>query len=147
MSALNLDGLSAEEVIERFALLPLEGEGGFFSLVQRDEHGNAIYFLMTPGQFSAWHRLKERETWVLIGGSPLALHIKEESYERVDLSRTGELSASVAPGEWMAAETLGEWSLVLCFLAPPFSEMELAPGHLVDAWIKDFAQLPRLVHE
>ena len=147
MSALNLDGLSAEEVIERFALLPLEGEGGFFSLVQRDEHGNAIYFLMTPGQFSAWHRLKERETWVLIGGSPLALHIKEESYERVELSRTGELSASVAPGEWMAAETLGEWSLVLCFLAPPFSEMELAPGHLVDAWIKDFAQLPRLVHE
>ena len=147
MSALNLDGLSAEEVIERFALLPLEGEGGFFSLVQRDEHGNAIYFLMTPGQFSAWHRLKERETWVLIGGSPLALHIKEESYERVELSRTGELSASVAPGEWMAAETLGEWSLVLCFLAPPFSEMELAPGHLVDAWIKDLAQLPRLVHE
>ena len=147
MSALNLDGLSAEEVIERFALLPLEGEGGFFSLVQRDEHGNAIYFLMTPGQFSAWHRLKERETWVLIGGSPLALHIKEESYERVELSRTGELSASVAPGELMAAETLGEWSLVLCFLAPPFSEMELAPGHLVDAWIKDFAQLPRLVHE
>lgn len=147
MSALNLDGLSAEEVIERFALLPLEGEGGFFSLVQRDEHGNAIYFLMTPGHFSAWHRLKERETWVLIGGSPLALHIKEESYERVELSRTGELSASVAPGEWMAAETLGEWSLVLCFLAPPFSEMELAPGHLVDAWIKDFAQLPRLVHE
>ncbi|MEI6249779.1 MAG: cupin domain-containing protein [Actinomycetes bacterium] len=147
MSALNLDGLSAEEVIERFALLPLEGEGGFFSLVQRDEHGNAIYFLMTPGQFSAWHRLKERETWVLIGGSPLALHIKEESYERVELSRTGELSASVAPGEWMAAETLGEWSLVLCFLAPPFSEMELAPRHLVDAWIKDFPQLPRLVHE
>ena len=147
MSALNLDSLSAEQVIERFALLPLEGEGGYFSLVQRDEHGNAIYFLMTPGQFSAWHRLKERETWVLIGGSPLALHIKEESYERVELSRTGELSASVAPGEWMAAETLGEWSLVLCFLAPPFSEMELAPPHLVDTWIKDFAQLPRLVHE
>ena len=41
MTALNLDGLSAEQVIERFALLPLDGEGGYFSLVQRDEHGNA----------------------------------------------------------------------------------------------------------
>ena len=147
MSSLNLDGLSAEQVIERFALLPLEGEGGYFSLVQRDEHGNAIYFLMTPGQFSAWHRLKERETWVLIGGDPLALHIKQESYERVELSRDGELAASIAPGEWMAAETLGAWSLALCFLAPPFSEMELAPTELVDSWVKDFSELPRLVHE
>ena len=86
MTALNLDGLSAEQVIERFALLPLEGEGGYFSLVQRDEHGNAIYFLMTPGQFSAWHRLKERETWVLIGGDPLALHVRDEQYERIELS-------------------------------------------------------------
>lgn len=147
MKSNNLEGLSAEQVIERFALLPLEGEGGYFSLVQRDEYGNAIYFLMTPGQFSAWHRLKERETWVLIGGDPLALHVKEESYERVELSRGGELAASIAPGEWMAAETLGAWSLVLCFLAPPFSEMELASAELVDSWIKDFSELPRLVHE
>lgn len=147
MTALNLDGLSAEQVIERFALLPLEGEGGYFSLVQRDVHGNAIYFLMTPGQFSAWHRLKERETWVLIGGDPLALHINDEQYERIELSRSGELSASVAPGEWMAAETLGEWSLVLCYLAPPFSVMELASSALVDAWREHVPELPRLVHE
>ncbi len=147
MTGENLDALAAEEVISRFGLLPLEGEGGFFSMVQRDEYGNAIYFLMTPGQFSAWHRLSERETWVLIGGDPLALHVKDEQYERIELSRSGELSASVAPGEWMAAETLGEWSLVLCYLAPPFSAMELASSALVDAWREHIPELPRLVHE
>ncbi|MEI9906611.1 MAG: cupin domain-containing protein [Actinomycetota bacterium] len=100
------------------------GEGGYFAHLQTNKEGNSIYFLLKDGDFSAWHRLKERETWVVVAGDPLELHLfneLENSYVSRQLKRSpGHLSYSVEPGVWMAATTRGRWSLVLCYLAPAF---------------------------
>ena len=139
---------SAQEVISELDLAPLEGEGGFFRVIQRDDFGKAIYFLMAEGDFSAWHILKERETWVHLAGAPVELHLKSDSHKKVILDRTPhDLSFSIDPQVWMAAKPLGEWSLVLCFLAPAFTSMELATPELVRSWRESDPTIPELIHE
>jgi len=64
----------AEQIIERFGLEPLEPEGGYFKRtwtgVDRAD-GSAIYFLLTPATFSAFHRIKADELWHFYAGDPV----------------------------------------------------------------------------
>jgi len=145
---MKLNDFSAEQVIEQFGLKPLEGEGGYFSIIQATPEGNSIFFLLQEGDFSAWHRLKERETWALLAGDEVDLHIYLDTYSQVVLgSDATNLVHSVAPGEWMAAATRGKWSLILCYLAPAFSGMELATLEQVRLWRERYPELPELIHE
>lgn len=145
---MSLDNKSLQEIIEAFNLLPLEGEGGYFSHVHSTPEGNSIYFMLQKGDFSAWHRLHERETWVLLAGDSFELHIYDGAYSSQTFSRDdAKISYSVDPGDWMAAQTVGEWSLILCYLAPAFSGMELATRDTVRTWIAEDSRIPELVHE
>lgn len=144
---MRLDDLSAEEIIDHFDLKPLEGEGGYFSVIQATPAGNSIYFLLQKDDFSAWHRLKERETWALLAGEEVELHIYLEEYSKVVLARDAKnLVHSVAPGEWMAARTCGDWSLILCYLAPAFSGMELATAEQISKWRTIHPNIPEMIH-
>ncbi len=141
---------SAEEAIHSLGLQPLEGEGGYFASSHRDDYGNAIYFLMTPDQFSSWHKLSERETWVFLDGAPVELYTRAEPHTATlnILSRDlGDFHVSVEPGVWMAARTTGSFSLVLCFLAPPFSEMTLLSPKTFADWKKLDPSVPELIHD
>ncbi len=125
-----LDDLTAEQVIERLGLEYLDGEGVWFRLLWRNESGSAIYGLMTPEHFSALHRLREDELWVHVAGAPvdmLLLH-PDGGSERVLLGRGPDhrLHVLVSAGSWQGSSPQGEWSLVVCSLAPPFSGLELA---------------------
>lgn len=145
---MRLEEKSAQQIIDEFGLKPLEGEGGYFSVIQSDPAGNSIFFLLPEGDFSAWHRLNERETWVLLAGDPMDLHLYSHSYSQHTLDRSGvEMTHTVAPGEWMAAQTTGKWSFILCYLAPAFSGMELASPEQVRSWMSMHPEIPRLVHE
>lgn len=145
---MKLEDMSAQKVIDSFNLQPLEGEGGHFSVIQASPEGNSIYFLLQPGDFSSWHRLKERETWALLAGDPVDLHIYLDGYSKFIIDRSPEnIIHSVAPGEWMAAATTGKWSLIICYLAPAFSGMELATIEEVRKWRTNHPELPELVHE
>jgi uncharacterized protein len=143
--------LSAAEVIRLLDLKP-HPEGGHFSETFRDAsliflprqaeesaHGRAastaIYSLLARGARSHWHRIDAVEVWHFYAGAPLALDIAPETgaRERVilgnDLS-AGERPQAVVPAHaWQAAETLGEWTLVGCTVAPgfDFAQFELAP--------------------
>jgi len=141
---------SAQEAIDTLHLEPLQGEGGYFATSHRDQHGNAIYFLMTPGQFSSWHKLNERETWVFLDGAPVELFTRSDSglAQRSVLSHDGgEFQFSIAPATWMAARTTGDFSLVLCFLAPPFTEMTLLSKENFELWKKMEPSVPELIHD
>lgn len=126
----SLSGLSAEQVRSRLGLEFLEGEGVWIRLLWRNDSGNAIYGFLTPDDFSALHRLNEDELWVHVAGAPidmLQLH-PDGRVEEVRLGR-GEgdvLHALVPAGAWQGSSTAGEWALVVCALAPPFSGFELA---------------------
>ena len=137
---------SAAEAIKSLDLQPLEGEGGYFSLLHRDNFGNAIYFLMTPDQFSAWHILNERETWVHLAGAPVELFTRNETGP-TQLHVLDGLQYSILPNTWMAARTTGDFSLVLCFLAPPFSSMKLLTRAEFNNWREIEPEIVELIHD
>ena len=145
-----LDGLDAEQVIQRLGLEYLEGEGVWFRLLWRNDSGSAIYGLLTQAHFSALHRLREDELWVHVAGSPIDMLVllPDGGSERVVLGR-GEgdhLHTLVPAGSWQGSSPLGEWSLVVCSLAPPFSGLELADASTdLSPWVAQDARIRELI--
>lgn len=141
--------MSPTEIIERLRLEPLEGEGGLWSPIYRDDESNAIYFMMIAPDFSAWHRINEPELWIHIDGEPIILStIEEGKVKIIELDRSvGSISYRVPAGIWMAARPKSDWSLAICALTPPFSGMELARREQLEAAFPEISELPGLFHE
>jgi predicted cupin superfamily sugar epimerase len=119
-------------------------EGGFFketyrspenytgSLPSRYEgkrsFGTAIYFMITSGNPSHFHRLKSDELWFFHDGSPLLVHLLKEdgSYETLAIGREQDWQAIIPAGTWFAAEVDAEnsYSLISCTVAPGFDFMD-----------------------
>jgi predicted cupin superfamily sugar epimerase len=133
--------LTATEIIRLLKLEP-HPEGGHYRQTFRDArvredgraHSTAIYFLLAAGERSHWHRVDAVEIWHFHAGSPLTLQIADAGrMETVRLGpdlAAGERPQAVVPADaWQAAESLGEWTLVGCTVAPgfEFAKFELAP--------------------
>jgi uncharacterized protein len=150
----DLAQLSAVEVREYLDLEYLEGEGVWFRLLWRTEFASAIYALITRDDFSALHRLAEDELWVHVAGTPLRqclLH-SDGSYEEVMLGtglQGGQVPQSrVQAGTWQGARSAGDWTLVVCVLAPPFSGFELANEQTdLQLWSDNYANFASLVRK
>jgi uncharacterized protein len=136
--------LSAEDVVRQLRLEPLPLEGGFFrrtwtsstALAQGRPAGTAIYFLLTPAGFSAFHRLDADEIWHFHAGDPV---------EHVQLSATGGITTRlganldigytpqvvVPAGSWQGARIAPRadgakshgWSLVGCTMTPGWDDV------------------------
>lgn len=119
---------SASEIIDRLGLEPLPLEGGQWSLAWRNEHVSAIYFLIRPGDFSALHALAVTEVWHHYGGDPAQMVLLEPDggIDRPvlgsDLGAGQRPMVGVAPGVWMGAATLGEWTLIGTTVSPPYED-------------------------
>ena len=133
--------LSANDIIRLLDLKP-HPEGGHFRETFRDvQHverdraaSTAIYFLLARGERSHWHRVDAVEVWHWYAGAPFTLEIAQEGrVERMtlgcDLAAGERPQAAVPARAWQAAETLGDWTLVGCTVAPgfEFAGFELAP--------------------
>jgi uncharacterized protein len=136
--------LAAHEMIRLLELSP-HPEGGHYRETFRDAAADggraastAIYFLLARGERSHWHRVDAAEVWHWYAGAPLALEVAgSEGIATLRLGpdlAAGERPQAVVPkGAWQAAESLGEWTLVGCTVAPGFvfSGFELAPPDFV----------------
>jgi uncharacterized protein len=134
--------LKAADVIRLLDLKP-HPEGGHFRETFRDGRkvdgtraaSTAIYFLLARGERSHWHRVDAAEIWHWHAGAPLQLEIAVASGTRESLTLGDDVGAgqrpqAVVPAHaWQAAQSLGEWSLVGCTVAPgfDFAGFELAP--------------------
>jgi predicted cupin superfamily sugar epimerase len=131
------------DVIRLLDLKP-HPEGGHFRETFRDSRtleggraaSTAIYFLLARGERSHWHRVDAVEVWHFHAGSALALETAQNGsgpVERVTLGPNldaGERPQAIVPAHaWQTAESLGDWTLVGCTVAPgfDFSGFELAP--------------------
>jgi uncharacterized protein len=132
---------NADEIIRLLDLKP-HPEGGHFRETFRDPHviegraaSTAIYFLLARGERSHWHRVDAAEVWHYHAGSPLVLEMKSEDgpVRRMKLGpdiAMGERPQGIVPAHhWQAAESLGDWTLVSCTVAPgfEFAHFEMAP--------------------
>jgi uncharacterized protein len=132
----------AADIIARLDLKP-HPEGGHYRETFRDEsvdadgraRSTAIYFLLARGERSHWHRIDAVEVWHYHAGAPLVLEMAAEGkvVRRMKLGpdiAMGERPQGVVPAlHWQAAESLGEWTLVGCTVAPgfEFAKFEIAP--------------------
>ncbi len=123
---------SAVSVVAALGLRP-HREGGFYRETFRDHPVDpagrgavmAILFLLSRGQISHWHKVDATEIWLWHAGAPLRLDIGRAG--KVESIRLGTALAEgafpqavVAVDEWQRAESLGDWSLVSCIVAPAF---------------------------
>lgn len=134
--------MTAEEIIQKLSLQP-HPEGGWYAETFRDTagaprgHSTAIYYMLQKGEKSHWHRVRDAvEIWHYYAGAPLALHRSSDGL----ISDTVKLGVNLAAGEhpqaivhsgwWQSAETLGDYTLVGCTVAPgfEFSSFEMAPS-------------------
>jgi len=133
--------MTADEIVALLDMKP-HPEGGYFVETFRDphpdggrDHSTGIYFLLRAGDFSHWHKVDASEMWHWYAGAPLALYISEDAKTTVthrlgnDLAAGERPQAVVRPFAWQAAESLGDWTLVGCTVAPAFdfAGFELAP--------------------
>jgi uncharacterized protein len=133
--------LTAGEVISLLDLRP-HPEGGYFRETFRDPReaadgraaSTAIYFLLPAGQRSHWHRIDAVEVWHHYAGAPLQLEIFDGTMTQQvrlgpDIAAGEQPQATVPAQVWQAANSLGDWSLVGCTVAPgfDFGGFELAP--------------------
>ncbi|MHB1285884.1 MAG: cupin domain-containing protein [Leptospirales bacterium] len=151
----------AEILIDRLGLLP-HPEGGVYreifrstSLVDHPILGKrpsatVIYYLLRAGEKSAWHKIRSEEIWQHLAGGPLSLESLSPDlshHARTTLSATDQGGASVKViqgGEWQAARTEGQFTLVLCTVAPGFEFRDLEfldSGHPLIASLPDDLQI------
>jgi hypothetical protein len=137
-----------EQIIDLLGLIP-HPEGGYYKETFREipklannqentkarAHCTAIYFLLTEGQKSHWHRIDATEIWHWYAGSPLALSVcpaqdKIAATEILGNSlQLGHRPQIVVPANyWQSARSLGPWSLAGCTVSPgfEFDSFELA---------------------
>ncbi len=134
------------ELIQHLELLP-HPEGGYYSEKFRSEelllHPDlkdgrslltSIYFLITEGNFSAFHRIDSDELWYYHEGATCNIHIIHQGggYSVIKLGNEIHnqhvFQGIVKAGDWFASETTGGYTLVSCAVAPgfDFSSFELA---------------------
>jgi predicted cupin superfamily sugar epimerase len=132
----------ADRLIALLDLAP-HPEGGHFRETFRDcgppaagwggdgrGHSTAIYFLLKAGEVSRWHRVDAAEIWHFYRGAPLELRIGKLRYVLGPNIDEAQVPQIVVPASaWQAAESLGDYTLVGCTVAPgfDFAHFELAP--------------------
>jgi hypothetical protein len=132
---------TAADIIAKLELKP-HPEGGHYRETFRDQRlidgraaSTAILFLLARGERSHWHRVDAVEIWHYHIGAPLKLSIVDGATEEIvrlgaDI-HAGEIPQVIVPMRaWQAAESLGDWTLVGCTVAPGFTfeGFELAPA-------------------
>ncbi len=135
--------LTADDIIALLGLAP-HPEGGHYRETFRDSRtqpsgraaSTAICYLLRRGERSHWHRVDAAEMWHWYAGAPLLLSVapatggaRREYRLGADFA-DGERPQIVVPaGQWQAAMSLGEYTLVGCTVAPAFefAGFEMAP--------------------
>ena len=123
-----------EEIIKKLNLSKHD-EGGYFcqtyksDLIVRPQIGSYtrssathIYYFLSRGMHSKFHKVKHDEIWNLYDGEGVKLYIFDDKNNTVDeqilSSRDFKFHAVVHGDLWQAAEPIGDYILVGCTVAP-----------------------------
>ncbi len=127
---------TARELIAQLELGP-HPEGGWYRETHRSQELiqtargpraalTSIHYLLETPQFSRWHVVASDEIWHFHDGSPLELltyrPATRDLASRVLGMPSGgyEPAVTVCAGDWQAARSLGDWTLMGCDVGPGF---------------------------
>lgn len=146
--------LTVPQIKDLLKLQPLPSEGGFFAEVYRstcklpssalpsgyaDERSlsTAIYYLLTPENFSAIHRLRGDEVYHFYLGDPVEMLLLKQDgtaeavLEGPDIAAGMRLQQVVAGGTWQGARLApgGQYALMGTTMAPGFDPADFELGN------------------
>ena len=146
--------MTAEEVITLLQLEPLAVEGGFFRETYRSRRQlapadgfagqrsltTAIYYLITPDDFSALHRLPGTEIFHFYCGDPvIMLQLLPDGMSRTitlgsDLASGQQPQVVVGGGIWQGCRLApgGKWALLGTTMSPGFDLDDYQTGSCDD---------------
>lgn len=136
--------MNAKELIERFSLQPLLGEGGYFcrsyEAIEEAAPGkkaaSAIYYLLTESTFSSLHKLPADEVYHFYLGDPVELLLLYENGESrlVTLGQNvlagQEVQFPVPKGTWQGSrlKSGGKTALLGTTMAPGYTDDDYCPA-------------------
>ena len=128
----------AKKIVKQLGL-EAHPEGGYYNRVYasnvsvelKDGRGERkalthIYYLLSRGEHSVWHKITSDEIWNFYEGDPLELRLINPSDKEERVVLLGKLDETHVPsflipaGSWQTAKPLGEYVLVGCSMAPGF---------------------------
>jgi uncharacterized protein len=157
-----------DEIIFNLRLTP-HPEGGFYretyrspDEIEQDDlaeefkgrrsFSTCIYFLLTSDTFSAFHKIRQDEIWHFYDGSPLRLHMINDTgiHSEVIIGKEfgkGQIPQFVIPaGTWFAAKVINEndHTLLGCTVSPGFDFKDFTLAIRNDL-IKSFPQHTEII--
>ncbi len=142
-SANGCKAMDAAEVIKLLKLETLEKEGGYFrqtykakGFVGNRAFSTAIYYLVTPENFSSLHRCRSDEIFHFYLGDPVEMIqiTNEGEFRTITLGSaltSGEQPQALAPAEvWQGTRLTagGKWALLGATVAPGFEYEDFELG-------------------
>jgi len=144
---------TAQQIIEFFGMKPMPNEGGFYIETYRCREKNAraslparytgdrnfctaILYLLTPGTFSAPHRVKSDEIFHFYSGSPVTmLQLHPDGSSEVatlgqDIFNGHRVQVIVPQGTWQGCflNPRGKFALMGTTVAPGFEFADFEPA-------------------
>lgn len=133
------------EIVKKLDLKP-HPEGGFYRETYRaggkfgdHNYSTAIYFLLTPGNFSALHRIKSDEVWHFYSGDSITVvEITPNEVKKTIIGsniENGEVPQYVVPvGTWFGSylNDGGKFGLIGCTVSPGFEFADFEMGKRAD---------------
>lgn len=136
--------MTPDQIIKKLGLIPLPEEGGYYKETYRAKglipakvltahegdrnYSTAIYYLITPTEFSVLHRLPQEEVFHFYAGDPVKmLQIDENGNAKEiilgsDILKGQEPQVVVMGNTWQGTRLVegGHWALLGCTVAPGF---------------------------
>lgn len=134
--------MDLSEIIKKLNLIPLPEEGGLFNETFRSRYtvkveydgkvverkaGTCIYYLVTPDDFSAMHKVQGEEIFHFYLGDPVEMvQLTENGSKKIIIGNNlseGELPQVVVPaGVWQGTRLCegGKFALLGCTVSPGF---------------------------
>ena len=125
-----------DKLKDELKLIP-HPEGGHFAETFRDSKNQIshIYYLLTKGETSHWHKINKNELLVFYDGDPLQVLLSKDKIHTQkiiigkDINKDHKYHFVVRAETWFSMIPLGKWSLIGCIVVPAFNykDFELAP--------------------
>jgi predicted cupin superfamily sugar epimerase len=145
---------TAQKLIEKLRLEPLEMEGGYFRRLQPQDRsaGSAIYFLLSPETHSKIHRLPIDEIYHFYLGDPVELLLLEENGKAETITLHNDVLAGANP-QYVVSKDIwqgsclkpgGQFALLGTTMAPAFEYADFKTPESLESLL---AKYPTSFHE
>lgn len=143
---------SHDDLITLLDLKPLPKEGGWYRETYRSQYSTAIYYLLTPGTFSALHRLPSDEVFhFYLGDKVIMLLLYPDSSDKTielgpEIEEGQQVQVVVPKGVWQGCllDKGGEFALMGTTVAPPFEFSQYEAGQR-EALLKQYPSQKDLI--